>query len=398
MKYMVIVAGLLLALVVIFYDQLTGPVTLAAWSLAAALVVLSFVLLAAACWLALEKIRLTRAQRREAEAKAVLTLTAGGQVFIRETNEKATWRALHLEQRVYANGDYHPPTEIEGRAWTVFHSPRTAAAGVAATPAAPIVTAPADLMTALDNVQRCLIVGASDVGKTTVLQWLVTRRAAAGRVVVIDPHAGPGKWPVQDIIGLGRNYAQIDRALSALVQLMDRRYTEIGNGQALEGSHPPVTILIDEWRAIVGNVQAASSAIKALLTESRKAAFSVFVASHSDRAKPLGLEGEYDLKDGFAIVRLTLVNGQRLATLDTGDGPQPVSLPGPFPAAAVTPLLGHPSMRHSAPAPTAEEQQVLEMLERGESYRAITRAVWGKVGSFYNARVNEIKAKYQGEK
>lgn len=396
MKYMVIV-GLLLALVVIFYDQLAGPVTLAAWSLAAALVVLSFVLAAAACWLALEKIRLARAQRREVEAKGVLTLTAGGQVFIRETNNRATWRALHLEQRVYANGVYHPPTEIEGRAWTVFHSPRTAAAVLATPATAPTVTAPADLLTALDNVQRCLIVGASDVGKTTVLQWLVTRRAAAGRVVVIDPHAGPGKWPVQDIIGLGRNYAQIDRALDALVHLMTKRYDEIGQGLAVEGSHPPVTIVIDEWRAIVANVQRAAQTIKALLTESRKAAFSVFVASHSDRAKPLGLEGEYDLKDGFAVVRLTLVNGQRLATLDTGDGPQPVTLPGSFPS-AVTPLLGH-SMSHAAPVRTTpEEQQVLEMLERGESYRAITRAVWGKVGSFYNAKIDKIKAKYQGEK
>jgi hypothetical protein len=98
-----------------------------------------------------------------------------------------------------------------------------------------------------------------------------------------------------------------------------------------EQAHFRITILIDEWRAIVYNVKDASEAIKSLLTESRKAAFSVFVATHSNRAKPLGLEGEYDLKDGFAVVRLSIANGQRQATLDMGNGEVPVMLPGTYP-------------------------------------------------------------------
>jgi len=59
-----------------------------------------------------------------------------------------------------------------------------------------------------------------------------------------------------------------------------------------EGQHPRLTVIIDEWRAIVYNVKGADAAIKTLLTESRKAAFSVFVASHSERVKALGIEGE----------------------------------------------------------------------------------------------------------
>ena len=106
-------------------------------------------------------------------------------------------------------------------------------------------------------------------------------------------------------------------------------------GSLVKKGHFRITILIDEWRAIVYNVKGASEAIKALLTESRKAAFSVFVATHSDWAKPLGLEGEYDLKDGFAVVRLSVANGERQATLDIGNGEIPASLPGVYPPVSV---------------------------------------------------------------
>ena len=45
-----------------------------------------------------------------------------------------------------------------------------------------------DLLAALEKIQRCLIVGASDVGKTTFLQHVVQRRVQTSKVVVIDPH------------------------------------------------------------------------------------------------------------------------------------------------------------------------------------------------------------------
>jgi hypothetical protein len=122
----------------------------------------------------------------------------------------------------------------------------------------------------------------------------IRKKLPTSKVIVIDPHTYPDKWHGCVVVGTGRNYAEVDRALQALVRLMTKRYDEIGKGIVVEQGHTRITILIDEWRAIVYNVKQAGEAIKALLTESRKAAFSVFVATHSDRAKPLGLEGEYD--------------------------------------------------------------------------------------------------------
>lgn len=352
-------------------------------------------------WLAIEKVKIRRAERIEREREAhVKIVTAGSQVFIRDTDHRAYWRAAHLDPRFYANGQYSEPTRTEVDAWRAFNSPKVIKEQAAAMLPAQIQV---DLLAVLDSVQRCLIVGASDSGKTTLLQWLVSRRLNTSRVIVIDPHAYPQKWPTgAHVTGTGRNYPEIDRALSALVQLMTKRYDEIGRGLVAEMAHSRITILIDEWRAITGNLgNSASDAIKALLTESRKAAFSVFVASHSDRAKPLGLEGEYDLKDGFAVVRLSAVDGKRTATIDTGNGPVPAVLPGPFAGSQPQVIDGRQwhivgDNINLEPEPDETEAKILEMLERDESLKNITETVWGpgKFGKFYNDKVEQVKQKY----
>ena len=44
----------------------------------------------------------------------------------------------------------------------------------------------------------------------------------------------------------------------------------------------------------------------------------------------LGMAGEGDLREGFAVVHLREMQGRRTATLDVGQGEAPVQLPGPF--------------------------------------------------------------------
>ncbi len=329
-----------------------------------------------------ERILIEQANRKVTEREAnVMYLVAdeGQQVYIRDTDPTAIWRNAHLDSRVYVNGQSNMPSQEELIAWqtyTLRHRP-----GVVKEVVPQLLPAPTqvDLLTALDNVQRCLIVGASDSGKTTLLQWLISRRLHTSKVIVIDPHAYPDKWQGCVVVGTGRNYSEIDRGLEALVQLMTKRYDEIGKGIVVEQGHARITILIDEWRAIVYNVKQASEAIKALLTESRKAAFSVFVATHSDRAKPLGLEGEYDLKDGFAVVRLSVANGQRQATLDTGNGEVQVTLPGTF-LASVQPVIDTDDFINLEVEPTPAEAHILNLHSEGASYNEIARQIFGHVG------------------
>ena len=320
----------------------------------------------------------------------------GQQVYIRDTDENITWRTAHLDGRVYANGQPTEPNQGELIAWQTYmlrHRQR-----VITEVTSPLLPAQTqiDLLAALDSVQRCLIVGASDVGKTTLLQWLVSRKLQTSKVIVIDPHAYPEKWPGGIVVGTGRNYPEIGHALDALVRLMTKRYDEIGKGIVVEQGHSRITILIDEWRAIVYNVKEASDAIKALLTESRKAAFSVFVASHSDRAKPLGLEGEYDLKDGFAVVRLSLANGQRQATLDMGNGEMLVTLPGVYPTPNSA-FMETDDFINLEVEPTSAEAEILRLHAQGASYSEIARQVYGHTGGKQIKQIKEILAKFNQE-
>jgi hypothetical protein len=396
------VAGLILLLVLGWYiDRLAHKEIAQATRLL--VYVLTFTILTALAAILLltillfhERLLKERASRKviERESKVMyLVAEEGQQVYIRDTDKNANWRNAHLDGRIYANGQLTIPNQAEFIAWQTYmlrHRPNVMSTATAQLlpPQTQI-----NLLAALDSVQRCLIVGASDSGKTTLLQWLVVHRLQTSKVIVIDPHAYPEKWPNCVVVGTGRNYLEIGKALDALVRLMTKRYEEIGKGTVAEQAHPRITILIDEWRAIVYNVKNASEAIKALLTESRKAAFSVFVATHSDRAKPLGLEGEYDLKDGFAIVRLSVINGQRLATLDTGNGEVPAILPGVHPSQRPQVIDADDFINLEAD-PTPGEAQILALYTSGASFNEIARQVYGHTGGKQVNQIKEVIAKF----
>jgi hypothetical protein len=132
------------------------------------------------------------------------------------------------------------------------------------------------------------------------------------------------------MIGAGRDYEAIGEALAGLTDLMNVRYREIGAGMVREGEHEKVTLLIDEYRGIVQNVSKSGKAITTLLTEARKVQIDMVLVSHSKLVKALGMAGEGDLREGFAVVHLRETQGQRTATLDVGQGELPAQLPGPF--------------------------------------------------------------------
>lgn len=391
-RFLFIIAGLLLALIVFFHDEFGMALKIAGGVVALVfLVVLIF-----AGLYARERLLILRAERiKQQRDSHVLVVREQGQTHVRDTDHKAYWTALHLDPRIYSNGPgtKSPPSPDEVAAWQLFNTPSPGRAIPALLPEA--VAAPVDLLSALDPVQRCLILGATDAGKTTLLQWLVSRRLSSSKVVMIDPHAYPGKWPGGcEVVGQGRKYADIGNALDALVQLMGDRYEEIGKGIVAEMGHTKMTIFIDEWRGIVRALgKPAKETIKTLLVESRKAAFSVFVVGHSDRAKPLGLDGEYDLKDGFAVVHLALVNGQRQATLDTGGEKVLAMLPGPFVPGGGRPVLEHEPLNLEV-RPTPGETRILEMNAQGATISGMAAEVFGSKGGSQNKKVKDILDKF----
>jgi len=405
MKKQVIAALTFLAIVfaLIFYDKISQAMVILAYVLIA-LLVISFLLMAMLIvWYVVERMKLLHAQRIEAEKQAhVMTVTVGNQVFVRDTDPQAIWRAMHLEARAYINSQSQEPSSLEEQRWQLFNMPQRVGNKLLTLP--PPQTQ-VDLLAMLDRAQCALIVGQRDSGKTTILQHVINRRLGTTYVLVLDPHSHPTRWPQGcEVIGTERDFQKIENALKGLLALMNKRYRDIGKGLVREGEHRRVTVIIDEWRAIVHQLgKTAANIIKTLLAESRKTNIDVFVGTHSERVKALGIEGEGDLKEGFVLVRLAInkLTGERKATIDYGDGEMPATLPGAFRGNIATNSkeLDSDDFISLEPEPTPAEAHILHLHRQGESYRTISQAVWGegKFGNFYNRKIEQIIQKY-GEK
>lgn len=343
-------------------------------------------------YILLEKAKTVRAKRRATERdSSVMVITAGEreQVYVREADTRAVYRPLHLNPAAYQNGKPGQPSPIELAIYQLWHSKPAQAQ-----PAAPLMIegqSTPELLPILDSAQRVLIIGASGAGKTNLLQWVVSRRG--GGVLVIDPHAAPGKWGPAKVVGIGSNFTEIEATLDNLIDLMVRRYQEIGQGLVREGEHPRLTIIIDEWMSIAYQCRNAQDVLVRLLTESRKAAFSVIIGSHSERVKSLGLDGKGDLKDGFLFIRLWLEGSERWATFDYGRGERPCLLPGKFAPEISGPVIEVETIGERKP--TEQEQQILDLKASGASYNEICRQVYGAEGGKQIQMVKSVLTKYQ---
>lgn len=373
------------------HSELTTAAKLIVVAISVTAIISLILYLLAYGYILLEKVRIERARRQAAQRDAsVMVIRAGDreQVYVREADTRAVYRPLHLNPAQYQNGKPGEPSPIELATWQIWNS-KPAPAQAAAPLLLEAQTTP-ELLPILDSAQRVLVIGASGAGKTNLLQWVVSRRAEG--VLVIDPHAAPGKWAGAKVIGIGSNFPEIEAALDNLIELMVRRYQEIGQGLVREGEHPRLTIIIDEWMSIAYQCRNAHDVLVRLLTESRKAAFSVIIGSHSERVKSLGLDGKGDLKDGFLFIRLWLEGGERKATFDYGRGERPCLLPGKFEPGNDTPVFEIEAIGEVKP--NEQEQQILDLHDSGESESAIASAVFGSKGGPQNAKVRNVLLKF----
>ncbi|MFC1975673.1 hypothetical protein ACFLXQ_04695 [Chloroflexota bacterium] len=346
-----------------------------------------------------ERLLKQRAIRKTTERKSkvmVVKADEGQQVFIRDS-EQVTWRNAHLDTRVYANEQPTEPSQVEVRIWQTYQLRNRPSVIENVSPQLLPAQTPVDLLAALDTAQCALIVGPREVGKTTILQHVISRRLRSSQVLVLDPHSHPTRWPQGClVVGTERDFPKIERALKGLMALMNKRYREIGKGLVREGEHSRVTVIIDEWRAIVYNLgKPAGEMIKTLLAESRKTNIDVFVGTHSERVKALGIEGEGDLKDGFVMVRLAInkMTKERKATIDYGEGEIPVILPGPF-TDSIPSVVENDHFINLEVEPSPAEAHILNLHEAGESFNEIARQVYGNTGGKQTQRIKEVITRF----
>ena len=231
-----------------------------------------------------------------------------------------------------------------------------------------------------------LIVGGPDSGKTTLLRTVAYHRQ--GIRVAIDPHV-VDPWPAKTtIVGKGRDYDSIEQALTDLVTVMDNRYK-----QGITA--PLVTLCIDEWLSIIGKVATAGESIKTLITEARKAGISIFLGSHTNRGRAIGLTGSTDILEGMAIIYLNYnaKSGERTAEITfNGKVREPLIVPAPPPFESSSRII---QIASGLPNLTADEARILAMHKAGESKAEICREVWGNVGGKQYKAIDDILAKYQ---
>ena len=399
-ELVITIVVIFIVLVIAYYEEIRQAVIVLVYTTVGLTLLFLIGIICLAIWAVVERVRILRARRIEAEKQAhVLTVTVGSQVFVRDTDTRAAWRLLHLEARTYITSTDREPSDREMGQWQLFNAPKQLVNQ-------PVPLLPpqgaVEVMAALDTAQCALIVGQRDSGKTTLLQHVISRRLGRSHVLVLDPHSHPSRWPAgSQVVGTERDFGKIEAALHGLLALMNKRYRDIGKGLVGEGEHEPVTVIIDEWRAIVLELgKPAADIIKTLLAESRKTNIDVFVGTHSERVKALGIEGEGDLKEGFVIVRLTInkLTGERKATIDYGDGELPATLPGPYGSADRPQITQHNPVISVDPPPTNQEQKILDMYRAGKSLRTISKSVFdGNFGQFYNQKIQAVLDKY-GEK
>lgn len=269
---------------------------------------------------------------------------------------------------------------------------------------APAVAGPAllsseALLKVLGEASHISVTGPTKAGKTTFLSVLCYGAMRDRKnVLVLDPHATPGKWPTQArVIGAGRNYPAIEAALKKLEKLMQDRYNEMAIGLKQEGEHDPIFVIADEWRAIIGEIKTAGKLLSTLICEARKARISICLGAHSHFLTGLGLE-DSAIRGSLEICHLKIEDGRRHAEING----KKYNLPEPLPRELFSISKNHAEMDPEMGKRTSEmgsgsagngetedskKEKVHELLRQKIGIRDIIRQVWGvdSGNSYYKA-------------
>lgn len=241
-----------------------------------------------------------------------------------------------------------------------------------------------------------LIVGPTNVGKTTVANHLIDNAPNGTICLAVDPQGKFNVWPrrVADVIGTGRDYRAIDARLVALIAEMDRRYNSD------EPHFQKILIVVDEWLSVLENCPHAREFFGTIGSEARKVNMSLVITTISSTVDDLNVSAA--VRDN--LVQLTLnrtLKDQNQGGLKwSRNDVELVELPGPYidreplrleaiqPPLASTPVnyrgqAGHyaeqaeePPIELDAgpvpPVPTEDELRICELWDQGtKSLRAI---------------------------
>lgn len=220
---------------------------------------------------------------------------------------------------------------------------------------------PTALVDALESTPHRLIIGHTRGGKTTLIHSMATSWAARGeRVLVADPDAAPGLWPLCQVAGAGDDIAAIGELLSVVRGEVTRRRKARAQGVR---TFPVLHVVIDEAQDVLPGIPGGLELFEDVARRGGKLNIRMTVGVQDKQVRTLGLEGKSALLTNLQIADvLKGRDGQRVAILRDAASGAKITIPIPdlpdperLIVAPVPPIVPRPDAVQSPPsiAPTA---------------------------------------------
>jgi hypothetical protein len=280
---------------------------------------------------AYERYRTIRAHRKKEEQEAdVKVVVSNDQVFIRDLNHNAWWRAAHLDSRFYANSQYTEPTETEQKNWLIHQKPtqKLIESGIKSE-----VEQPDSLYALLRDYPHLMLIGGTNSGKTHQMSNAIEYRLKQypqAKVIWLSTHTNLDANIVHPQAECIQRPECIAKALQCIFSVYKKRRDGIAQDYQ-------IILAMDEWPEIVDEVREwldAGEVLKRLSRGGRKVSFNLILASHGANVKDLGISGHSSVKHDFAEVylsqKLTERNLAVWQQLDKKSSRVEITLPGPF--------------------------------------------------------------------
>lgn len=363
-------------------------------------------------WYWKERIGILRAQRRLADREShVLTVTENGETWVRDTDQKATWRNLTGTPALYVNGRPAMPQDWEielHRYRLALASSRAAGPGLAQLPET-IEAAPLDLLTVFTQpTQSYAIIGGQQTGKTFQARHVANYWIGQGiEPVVIGPKWDRGEWGGCLLLGGNGDFDAVAWGISLIRRIVEHRHADTTKSHK---EHKILPVFFDDWTPIVDQVDNARAMVLEATTLYASVNVLLYFILHSDTAHAWGVDRKgAALKDNFIklfiephydasglIVRERTRGYIRFAGEMVDRPTRLFSSPPPVlgPPAVVSRQQMQDIGLQAAEGPSEQERRILEMAAAGESHARICEAVWGYKSSNKYPEIDSILARF----
>ena len=344
-------------------------------------ILVSFAVVVFAVMVNYEKLMSIRAERKEKETKAEVhsIVAPTGEVYIRELNHNAIWRAGHLQQTVYANGKYIEPSDVEREAWLIKNSPsaKIIEGQIKQLESGQQSTTFYDL---LKDYPHMMLLGATNSGKTTQLACAVEYRQKQYKnpaLVWLSTHSALDSHRIPSGAIIFNDPSDIAKCLKDLFTAYQ--------GRREGGNYRHVILVLDEWPEIVDELKdldiKAGDILRRLSRGGRKTGFSLILASHGGTVGDLDTSGHSSVKQDFAQVyldaKLTRQGKAIWQQFDKKSSRVEITLP-----------------QLALPELSERQKEMLKLYEQGYDVKEIAEMVYKGRGGEQERRVEETISKF----